>query len=106
MNTKFAGCDENQCGQRFLDSSDPRLIRHIASCEAAGGGVEPLPAGKDQKLSQEFEDGVLIGREAPVPSSLDSITNNRHTGAPDPYARPAGRGKYCGRLSIKGKDPK
>jgi hypothetical protein len=105
METIFAGRDEQQCGQRFLDSSAPRLIRHAASGESAGG-VFSLPAGKDQKLSREFESGALIGREAPVPSSLDSITNNRHTGTPDPYSRPRGRGKYCGRLSIKGKDPK
>jgi hypothetical protein len=67
MDKGFVGCDEHQSGQRFLDSSAPRLIRHVALCEAAGVGVIPLPAGKDQKLSQEFEDGVLIGREAPVP---------------------------------------
>ena len=33
-------------------------------------GEIPLTAGKDQKLSQEFEDGVLIAREARVPSLL------------------------------------
>ncbi|MGA2754980.1 MAG: hypothetical protein ABSE53_14565 [Terracidiphilus sp.] len=105
MHTEFAGRDEHQCGQRFLDSSVPRLIRHVASGETAGG-VIILPAGKDEKLSPELEGGALIGRAAPVPSSLDSITNNRHTSTPDPYARPVGRGKYCGRLSVKGKDPK
>ena len=63
----FAGCDEQQSGQRFLDSSAPRLIRHVASCETVGGGIIPLPAGKDEKLSQEFEDRVLIAREARVP---------------------------------------
>jgi hypothetical protein len=103
---KFAGCDEYQCGRRFLDSSAPRLIRHVASCEAAGGGIKPLPAGKDEKLSQEFEDRVLIGSAAPAPSLLDSITNNRHNAQPDHYARPVGRGKHCGRWSIRGKDPK
>jgi hypothetical protein len=75
---KFVGRDEYQGGQRFLDSSDPRLIRHVASCETAGGGIEPLPAGKDQKLSQELEDRVLIGHEVPVPSLLDTLKNNRH----------------------------
>ena len=84
MRTGFAGCGEHQSGQRFPDSSAPRLIRHAASRETVGGGITPLPAGKDEKLSQEFEGGALIGREAPVPSSLDSITNNRHT-APDYY---------------------
>jgi hypothetical protein len=72
----------------------------------AGVGVTPLPAGKDEKLSQEFEGGALISAEGAVPSLLDSITNNRHTNTPDYYARPKGRGKYCGRLSIKGIDPK
>ena len=111
MDIQFAGYSEQQSGQRFLDSSAPRLIRHAASCETAGGDgaplawdTYPLPAGKDQKLSREFEGGTLIGREAPVPSLLDSITNNRHTGQPDPCARPVGRGKYCGRLSVKGID--
>ena len=110
--SQFAGCDAQQSGQRFLDSSDARLIRHITSCEAAGGasaplawGTYPLPAGKDQKLSREFEGRALIGREAPVPPLLDSITNNRHT-CFDYYARPVGRGKYCGRYSIRGIDPK
>ena len=105
LDHEFVGCDENQSGQRFLDSSDPRLIRHVATRETAGRGITPLPAGKDEKLSREFEGGALIGREAPVPSLLDSITNNRHT-TPDYYTRPIGRGKHCGRYSIKGVDPK
>ena len=106
--TGFAVCDALQSGQRFLDSSDPRLIRHVASCETAGGGLEPLPAGKDEKLSREFEGGALIGRAAPVPYSLDTLKNNRITGAtvPDYYVRPKGRGKFCGRYSVKGQDPK
>ena len=106
MNGEFAGCGEHQSGQRFLDSSAPRLIRHAASCETADGDSNTPPAGKDQKLSQEYEDGVLIGREAPVPSLLDSITNNRHTDPRVLYARPVGRGKYCGKMSVKGIDPK
>ena len=107
MNGEFAGCDEHQSGQRFLDSSDPRLKRQVASCETAGGVFNSLPAGKDEKLSREFESGALIGREAPVPSSLDSLKNNRHTGTiPEYYLRPTGRGKFCGRLSVKGLDPK
>jgi len=105
MNGEFAGCDEHQSGQRFLDSSDPRLKRQVASCETAGGVFNSLPAGKDEKLSRECEGGALIGREAPVPSSLDSITNNRHTTL-GYYTRPKGRGKHCGRYSIKGIDPK
>jgi hypothetical protein len=106
MSGEFAGRGENQSGQRFLRGSVPRLRRQAASCETAGGESETLPAGKDQKPLREFEGGALIGREAPVPSSLDSITNNRHTEQPDCYARPLGRGKYCGRWSIRGKDPK
>ena len=103
--SEFAGCSEQQSGQRFLDSSDPRLIRQAASFDTAGEGSHLSPAGKDEKLSREFEGGALIGREAPVPSLLDSYTNNRHT-TPDYYSRPIGRGKHCGRYSIKGVDPK
>lgn len=40
----FARRSENQSGQRSLDSSDPRLIRHAALCEAAGGkSISRLP---------------------------------------------------------------
>ena len=88
MNSEFAGRGENQSGQRFLDGSVPRLRRHVATCETAGGESNTLPAGKDEKPSREFEGGALIGREAPVPSLLDPITNNRHNGpriaSPDP----------------------
>jgi hypothetical protein len=63
----FAGCDAHQSGQRLLGSSDPRLIRHVASCETVGGGNIPLPAGKEEKLPREFEGSALIGCEAPVP---------------------------------------
>jgi hypothetical protein len=106
MNSEFAERGDNQSGQRFLRGSVPRLKRQAAPCNTAGGESNTLPAGKDQKPLREFEGGALIGREAPVPSSLDSITNNRHNGTPDYYARPCGRGKYCGRLSVKGVDPK
>ena len=106
MLSEFAGRGEHQSGQRFLSSTDPRLRRHAAFCETAGGESETLPAGKDEKLLREFEGGALISAEGAVPSLLDSITNNRHTGPPDCYARPAERGKFCGRWSIRGKDPK
>jgi hypothetical protein len=143
MSNQFAGCDEQQSGQRFLDSSAPRLKRQVESCETAGGGITPLPAGKDQKLSRVFEGGALIGSEATVPSplewdtypqtagkdqepsrgcggrapaisapgaafsSLDLITNNRHKREERAFdRRPQGRGKYCGRMSITGFDPK
>ena len=49
MNDEFAGCGENQSGQRFLNGSVLRLKRHAAPCETAGGESETLPAGKDQK---------------------------------------------------------
>jgi hypothetical protein len=116
MRTKFAQCDQNQSGQRFLDSSVPRLIRQVAFCKPAGGddaplawNTSPFPAGKDQKLSREFEGGALIGRNAPVPASLDTLKNNQHrngAGVPDYYRRPRGRGKFCGRYSVKGLDHK
>lgn len=51
MSIRFAGRNAHQSGQRFLDSSVPRLIRHVVSCETADRGAHPLPAGKDQKLS-------------------------------------------------------
>ena len=51
MYDEFAGHCDFQSGQRFLDSSAPRLRRHAESCEAAGGDVISSPAGKDQKLS-------------------------------------------------------
>jgi hypothetical protein len=103
MENKFAGQSANQSGQRFLDSSAPRLIRHAESCETAGGEFVSSSAGKDQKLSREFEGRALIGAEGAVLSSLDKKTNNRNTGA-DLSAVPVGRGKHCGRFSIKGWD--
>jgi hypothetical protein len=67
MIVEFAGFGEHQSGQRFLDGSDPRLIRHAASCETAGVDSSSSPAGKEQKPSREFEGGALIGRRPPVP---------------------------------------
>jgi hypothetical protein len=80
MDTKFAGSNENQSGQRFLDSSAPRLIRHVASCETAAGGEISQTAGKEQKLSREFEGGALISAEGAVPSALILRTSNLHVG--------------------------
>jgi hypothetical protein len=103
MENKFAGQSANQSGQRFLDSSAPRLIRHAESCETAGGEFVSSSAGKDQKLSREFEGRALIGAAGAVISSLDKKTNNRNTEA-DLTAVPVGRGKHCGRFSIRGRD--
>jgi len=103
MSNDFVGQRANQSGQRFLDSSAPRLIRHAKSCETAGGESFSSSAGKDQKLSWEFEGEALIGAEGAVPSSLDKETNNRNTKA-DLSAVPVGRGKHCGRFSIRGRD--
>jgi len=72
MSAGFAGHDEPQSGQRFLDSSVPRLIRHVVSCDGAGGDSISPSAGKDQKLSPEFEGGTLIGRAAPVPFAREA----------------------------------
>jgi hypothetical protein len=72
----FAESDEHECGQRFLDGSAPRLIRHVVFCETAGGGIEPLPAGKDKKLSREFEGRALIDALGAMrfhPASLSRI---------------------------------
>src|SRR6185437_4326344 len=97
MSVEFAECGEKQSGQRFLDSTDPRLIRHAALCETAGGGTHLPPAGKDEKPSREFEGGALIGREAPVPSSLDEIQIKRD--------RPEGWKRNCGKFTARGPSP-
>ena len=94
MGIDFAGGSTNQSGLRFLDSSVPRLIRQSASCKTAGGGSNPLPAGKDQKLSPEFEGGALIGRAAPVLSSLDEVQTN--------CDRPGDWKRNCGRFTVRG----
>jgi len=47
MSRKFARRRAKQSGQRFLDGSDPRLIRHAASCESAAGDSFSPSAGKD-----------------------------------------------------------
>jgi hypothetical protein len=116
----FAECSEHQSGQRFPDSPDPRLIRHVAFCETAGredwSSLEwdtfpPSPAGKENELSQGFQGTASpadCARFARCLSSLDSLENNRHkTGTvPEYYQRPVGRGKFCGRCSLRGVDPK
>ena len=68
MISSSAERNDNQSGPRFLDSSDPLLKRHIASCEAAGRGREPLPAGKDEKglpvgaqlMARPFEEAEML----------------------------------------------
>ena len=107
MSSDFAGCGATQSGQRFLDSSAPRLIRHAASSETAGGDLISSPAGKDQKLSWGAgQSPVIFARGARVPSFLVSYTNNRDALQSDLAAMPEGRGKHCGRFSIQGSDPK
>jgi len=99
MNDRFAGCDQSQSGQRFLDSSDPRLKRQVATCETAGGGVDPLPAGKDEKLSWGFGGETPDDRRvAACSSSLDEIQTNRD--------RPKGWKRNCGRFSVRGESYK
>jgi hypothetical protein len=102
MDNKFAGRNDNQSGQRFLDSSAPRLIQQVASCETAGGDDAPLagaafpPAGKDQKLSWG------LGGKAPDVSGvspdglslLDEVQINRD--------RPAGLKRFCGAYTARG----
>jgi hypothetical protein len=95
---KFAGHDDNQSGLRFLDSSAPRLIRHVESCDTAGRGIIPPPAGKDQKLSRGAgQRPAVSAREARLPSSLDSIKNNRGKSR-DPYRKK----NMCGQLALLG----
>jgi hypothetical protein len=49
---EFLECGATQSGQRFLDSSAPRLIRHATFWKTAGGELLSSPAGKDKKLSR------------------------------------------------------
>jgi len=51
MNLEFAERDAHQSGLRFVDSSVPRLMRHVSSCETAS--ISCLPAGKDEKAVPE-----------------------------------------------------
>lgn len=68
----------------------------------------PPTAGVGQKLSWGVGQSPAVSPALRARlSSLDSLSNNRNTGkVPDYYVRPVGRGKYCGRMSITGVDPK
>jgi hypothetical protein len=74
------------------------------------GFSSSLPAGKGQKLSWGFGGNApdLSALGAAGFTSLDQITNNQHKARKEPayYRRPVGRGKFCGRYSIRGVDPK
>ncbi|HYK37040.1 rolling circle replication-associated protein [Alloacidobacterium sp.] len=95
MKIQFAECDENQSGQRFLDSSAPRLIRHVASCETAGGGIIPLPAGKEEKLSRGAgQSPAVSARAARLSSSLDQVQIKRD--------KPKHWKRNCGRFTVRG----
>jgi hypothetical protein len=77
----------------------------------------PQTAGKDQKPSWGFggeapdlravgASGIVAAGGAAL-SSLDSITNNRNNRELLAFEkRPQGCGKYCGRMSVTGVDPK
>jgi hypothetical protein len=56
----FAECGVTQCGQRFLDSSAPRLIRHATFGRTVGRESTFLPAGKDQKLSRSARQSLAM----------------------------------------------
>ena len=66
MNCKFAGFDDQQCGQRFLDSSAPRLIRHVGSPakRRAGASLPCLPVRIKSCL------GSLRAEPASAPKAL------------------------------------
>jgi hypothetical protein len=97
MTVQFAERGEQQSGQRFLEGSVPRLERHVALCETADVGVRLPSAGKDQKPSWEFEGEALIGREAPVPLSLDEVQTK--------CDRPKGWKRSCGTFTVRGTSP-
>jgi hypothetical protein len=76
--------------------------------------MEPLPAGKDEKLSRGAgQSPALSGALRPASTSLDEVQINRNTTRGDAweeeafYLRPSGlgRGKHCGRFSMRVKDP-
>lgn len=79
MNLEFAECGY-QSGPRFPDHSAPRLIRNVAPCEtASAGGVNPLPAGKDE-LSLDARQGPAVSSLVAHPcSSLRKILIQRDT---------------------------
>ncbi len=94
MNIEIAEHSDNQSGQRFLNGSAPRLIRHAAPCKTAGRESNSLPAGKDQKPFREFEGRALISAAGAVPSSLDEVQINRD--------RPKGWKRSCGAYTARG----
>ena len=118
MSQTFAACDEQTrvgSGSWTVPTHDLDGTLHAA--DTAGGDWSslecdtfPSPAGMDNELSWGFggEAPDECARFARCLSSLDSLENNRHkTGTvPEYYRRPQGRGKFCGRCSVRGVDPK
>jgi hypothetical protein len=124
----FAACDEQtRGGNGSWTVPTPDLDGTSYAADAAGGDWSSLdwdtfpspaewdalnfPAGKENELSQGIQGTAspdLCARFARCFSSLDSLTNNRHNGKPVPeyYRRPVGRGKFCGRCSVRGVDLK
>src|ERR1700734_473362 len=69
----------------------------------------PSTAGMDSNPSRGFGGRAPDDRGmAAMLSSLDYLENNRHKRAkvPDYYAMPCNRGRFCGRYSVSGTDPK
>jgi len=118
--TKLDG--EDSAGSSSSKALPRDLYSTSSAVKSSGGVVAPLagaafpPAGKDVKPSRGFGGGAPessarcaagIAAEGAGFASLDSLKNNRHTSrVPSIYERPQGRGKFCGRLSVKGVDPK
>jgi hypothetical protein len=72
-----------------------------------GGSAVPCVAGVDRDTPGARLVGWSGGSVASGFSSLDLITNNRNNRElRDFEKRPVGRGKYCGRMSVTGFDPK
>jgi hypothetical protein len=112
----FAGCDAQfSAGSSSSKGLSRDLHGTSQATEAADEGLASLEwdtyptAGMDSNLSRGFGGGAPDGRGiAACLSSLDLLENNRHKRAKvlDHYAMPCNRGKFCGRYSVSGIDPK
>lgn len=76
--------------------------------KASWGAGQSLAVSPRCGAGTDAESAGIVGAASGAGSpSLDSLKNNRHTRTvPVYYQRPVGRGKFCGRWSVTGTDPK